>query len=376
MIEKYGYWTVDEKKFLKKYDALLYATANRGTVKFYYHDDVWKNFDRSQLGKQSLSSLYKQRAQQLRDTYDYIIIYFSGGSDSNNALYSFIDNNIKVDEVCVKWPKALQNGKFYTPDSTDRSSRNYWSEWNFAVKPALLKLQSTHPEIKITIKDYTEDIHNFDIDFQCENLNFIRPGGIMVNSVVSDSELELVNRGKKVGHVYGVDKPLLFLWKEKTYMFFNDQCIDQAGKSLHSPMGTECFYWTPDFPILPFEQAYQLSQYYKNNPDKRDFLWSNTVHTTEEKGNINQFQNDLARSLMYTNWDNRFQADKHTSVDRRDKFSWIYEVDELQRYRDQYFYNLKHRVSLIDDEYLQRSSDKSIPVFKDIYSNYFYVDSF
>lgn len=376
MIEKYGCWTVNDQRFLKKYDALLHATNNGGTVKFYYHDDVWKNFDRSLLGKQSLDSLYKQRAQQLRDLYDYIIIYYSGGADSNNALYSFINNNIKVDEICVKWPKSLRDGKFYTPNINNRSSRNYWSEWNFAVKPGLLKLQSENSEIKITIKDYTEDIQNFDVDFQCENLNFIRPGGIMVNSVVSDSEIDLLNQGKRVGHIYGVDKPLLFLWKEKTYMFFNDQCVDQAGRSEYSPMSSECFYWAPDFPILPFEQAYQLSQYYKNNLDKRQYLWQDKIYTIEEKGKINQFQNDLSRLLMYNTWDNRFQADKHTSVDRRDKFSWIYEVDELQRYREKYFYNLKHRVSLVDDEYLVRSSDKTIPVFKDILSNYFYVDSF
>jgi hypothetical protein len=376
MIEKYGYWTVKGQNFLKKYDALLYATANGGKVNFYYHDDVWKNFDRSLLGKQSLNSLYKQRAQQIRDNYDYVIVYYSGGADSNNALYSFLNNNIQVDEVCVKWPKSLQDGKFYTPNITNRSAKNYWSEWDYAVKPNLLKLQSDHPKIKITIKDYTDDIHKFDIDFQCENLNFIRPGGIMLNSVVSDSELELINRGKRVAHVYGVDKPLLFLWKEKTYMFFNDQCVDQAGISLNNPMGTECFYWTPDFPILPFEQAYQLSQYYKNNPDKRKYIWSDKIHTTEERGKINQFQNDLARTLMYTTWDNRFQADKVTSVDRRDKFSWIYEVDELERFRNQYFYNLKHRVSLINDEYLSRSSENSIPVYKVLQTNYFYVDSF
>lgn len=377
MIDKYGCWTVNEKRFFKKYDALLHATAVGGKVKFYYHDSVWRNFDRSLLGKQSLNSLYKQRAQQLRDQYDYIIIYYSGGADSNNVLYSFIDNNIKVDEICVKWPKPLQDGKFYKADITNRSARNYWSEWDFAIKPELLKINSQYPEIKITIKDYTKDIHNFDIDFHCENLNFIRPGGIMINSVVSDSEPDLISRGRTVGHVYGVDKPLLFVWKNKIYMFFNDQCLDQAGRSLINPLGTECFYWTPDFPQLPFEQAYQLSRYYRNHPVTHKYLWSirDNKYTHEEKAAINQFQTDLARSLLYTTWDKRFQADKQSSVDKRDKFSWIYEVDELQDYRDRYFYNLKHRVVLIDDEYLVRSSDNAIPVFKDSLSNYFYVDT-
>jgi hypothetical protein len=197
----------------------------------------------------------------------------------------------------------------------------------------------------------------------------------MVNSVVSDSESDLLKKNKKVGHIYGVDKPLLFLRNKKIYMFFTDQCIDQAAKSLPNPLGTECFYWTPDYPILPFEQAYKLCQYYKANPDKQCYLWTDRHYTVREKGIINQFQNDLSRFLLYTTWDNRFQADKHTSVDRRDKFSWIYEVDELQKYRERYFYNLKHRVSLLDSRLLQQSSNESIPVFKDVISDYFYVDS-
>ena len=96
MIEKYGYWETNGLKFENKVKALTYATQNNTGVKFVYHDKVWKNFDRSVLGKVSLNQLYKERAQQLRDSYDYLILYYSGGADSHNVLMSFINNNIKL----------------------------------------------------------------------------------------------------------------------------------------------------------------------------------------------------------------------------------------------------------------------------------------
>ena len=104
-IESYpqGHWIVGEQKFINKYEALLFATRKNLPVHYKFFNEVWEKFDRSQLGKFSLQEVYKQRAQQLRDQYDYLILYFSGGADSYNVLRSFIDNNIKLDEVCVKW---------------------------------------------------------------------------------------------------------------------------------------------------------------------------------------------------------------------------------------------------------------------------------
>ena len=49
----------------------------------------------------SLQEMYRQRAQQIRNTYDYVVLYFSGGSDSITAFNAFVKNNIHIDEVVV-----------------------------------------------------------------------------------------------------------------------------------------------------------------------------------------------------------------------------------------------------------------------------------
>ena len=103
LIDNYpqGYWKVRDKKFINKAEALRFASKVVRPVEYIYFDHVWKNFDRSLLGKYSLDELYKQRALQLREKYDYLILYFSGGADSYNVLRSFIDNGIKIDEVII-----------------------------------------------------------------------------------------------------------------------------------------------------------------------------------------------------------------------------------------------------------------------------------
>jgi len=369
--EKYGYWTVNDQKYLNKYDALVSASPTTFPINFHYHNNVWNNFDRSQLGKRSLNELYRDRAQQLRDTYDYLILYYSGGADSHNILRTFVDNDIKLDEVCVKWPKTLMDGMFYSPNSSDTSARNYWSEWNYAIKPILEWMAKNKPNVKITIKDYTESIDTLNVDEIFEKLNFVRGGGILLNSVMSDSNLYF--NSKKVSHIYGIDKPLLFTHKQKIYMFFTDVCLDQAGRGNIDSENTECFYWTPDFPILPFEQAYQLALYYKANPDKQKFLWNITTRPPEEKVIVNQFQNDLSRSLLYSNWDNRFQADKPNSASRTDKFFWFYEHPELSTIREKYFHNVVTRVNMIDDRFLTKKSSTGPQVYEVTSSKYFYV---
>ena len=56
-------------------------------------------FDWSKEPTESWKELKKQRAQHIRDNYDYVVLYFSGGSDSTTVLNSFYDNNIYIDEI-------------------------------------------------------------------------------------------------------------------------------------------------------------------------------------------------------------------------------------------------------------------------------------
>jgi hypothetical protein len=349
-IDKYGFWMCDGIKFDDKYEVLVYASQHKKSITFHYHDMLWRLFDRSLLGKIPLKQLYKERAQQLRDKYDYLILYYSGGSDSHNVLRSFVDNNIKLDEVCIKWPKQLMDGKFYTPNTQDQSARNYWSEWDYSVKPSLEWLSKNYPEIKITFKDYIADAEKLDLTNSFDTLkNHGMRAGILLNSLVSDSERAMLDKGKTVANIYGTEKPRIGWNGKDTSFHFTDLCFVPLVRSTINPTGGEGFYWTPDMPILAFEQAYQMSLFYKANPNLRQWMYRREYPPSDERGLMQQL---LAKQVIYDNWDGRFQAEKPTSGARLDKFAWFMESSELTRPKNIFVDNVTQRTALISKEFL------------------------
>jgi hypothetical protein len=357
--EKYGLWVVGDKTFDNKYQALVHASTTNQNIKFWYHNEKYDSVDRKLLGKIPLNTLYKERAQQLRDTYDYLILYYSGGADSHNILKTFIDNDIFLDEICVKWPKPLIDSKFYNPNSIDKSSKNIWSEWNYCVEPILKWLATHRPKTKIHIKDYTENIDKIDIDkFFVENPNHGFRASIIKDSQGSDSENEQMRLNKTVASIYGIDKPLLLLHNNNFYTFFSDNGGISAGLNINNPYGIEYFYWSPDMPILALEQAFQLSIYYKTFPELQKIVYTYADIGISKEAKA-QSQNDIIRKVIYDNWDNRFQAEKThgkgTSVN--EKYFWLFD-SELNNEGRKIISNIIERTSTIDKRFLSQPNSE------------------
>ena len=379
MTEKYGYWETNGLKFEHKVEALVYASQNDTKVKFVYHNEVWKNFDRSVLGKIPLNQLYKERAQQLRDTYDYLVLYYSGGADSHNILMTFINNNIKLDEIIVKWPKPLVDGKLYTANTTDKTSRNIWSEWDYVIKPTLNWLKENHPKIKITVKDYTEQLTIKNLEKAFESSNHTRAGLLQ-----SFATIESFYSKKGIGHIFGIDKPTLVVSGSDVFMVFNDLATTMlyADKPEDAdPDNIECFYWSPDFPLLTFEMAYQVSEYYNINKDKKKFLELFDTQNKPEKSTelVNlmvQFQNNVAKSVCYDTWDfTKFQADKPISVLRQDKWFWFFESSEFESLKEVFYSGTKNITNSIDKKFLSNFSS-SCPGIKTMIGGVYFVRKF
>jgi hypothetical protein len=358
--DKYGLWEAGDKSFDNKYQALVHASNTKQIVRFWYHDDVLEKFDRSLLGRVSLKTLYRERAQQLRDKYDYLILYYSGGADSHNVLKSFIDNDIHLDEVCVKWPEQLMNGKFYETNSFNTSAENYWSEWDYCVKPILEWLKDNRPKIKIHIKDFIGDPSSCAqlLDYSFETIaNHGFKAGILLHSQVSDSEIEMLNKGKTVGNIYGIDKPILSVVNRDTTpilkMFFSDEALRTVVTSSNNPTGAEVFYWTPDLPLLAFEQAYQLYNYYKINKKHQQFLLYAGHPSVALAG---QAQQDIAKNIIYDTWDNRFQVMKDTNNSKLGRYYWLFGHTELTIIKEKFIDNIVNRMSSVGD-YLVTTSE-------------------
>ena len=73
----YPYYMVGNFVTTSKFEALKKAHDKKiNDVKFHFHDDLFSQQDWTIEPPESLEELYRQRAEQLRNQYDYLILGF------------------------------------------------------------------------------------------------------------------------------------------------------------------------------------------------------------------------------------------------------------------------------------------------------------
>lgn len=363
--EKYGYYTVNGVVHYSSLLAHLDAIKKNATIKWHYHDDLFASVPRSQLGLFSLDELYRQRAQQLRDSYDYLILNYSGGADSHNILMTFVNNKIKLDQITVRFPFTLINNGLHNPNNIDRSPSNRHSEWDFTIKPTLDILAKTNPEIRIELLDWMdpESFRNIKEDV------FHEPrGGWFLGSMlrspthtIDKVERELLDKGKKVGILWGIDKPRIWCATgesgDKVYMNLSDKPMVISSPTLSNPNGTEYFYWSPDFPLLAWEMSYQCFLYFNRNPSLRYIL----TRKKGEKGTSSAIAKwrtycEVTSEPLYTTWDrNKFQVVKPSfgapGTNGRPGDVQVESLSEILPFKERWKYLWKSYDELLDRNY-------------------------
>ena len=97
--DQFGYYLVGNYKTYSKIEALERAHLLNIPVEWIFNDGVFSTHPWHIDTKEDLKKLYKKRAEQIRNKYDYIVIWYSGGVDSFTVLNTFKENNIHVDEI-------------------------------------------------------------------------------------------------------------------------------------------------------------------------------------------------------------------------------------------------------------------------------------
>jgi hypothetical protein len=245
----HGYYAVDNQKFVSKYDAMLYASKIKtNRVYWNFHDNAFSNFDFTIKPIKPLSQLYKERAQQIRDKYDYLILTFSGGADSHNILRTFLDNDIRLDEIVTR--ATLNYGRKYNvANDKDTHTRNIMSEYEFAAFPIMQEVAKTHPQIKLSVVDRSDDyLDEVTLDeFKLAGHRAVN--GLMSRRVTGLYSLEKLHGHKKpVGVIHGADK--MHVYKDDNKWFFNFSDMMFLPIDAYETRRMEYFYWTPESPEL------------------------------------------------------------------------------------------------------------------------------
>lgn len=261
--KKHGYYIVDGVSYNNKHHALCHKHST-SDFKWYFNDDAFDNVNWEAEPSLDLYELYRQRALQLRQQYDYLVLYFSGGIDSITILRTFLDNNIKIDGVVMYGTWKLDQR--YQQNNLDVI------EQNEVGVPYLLKVEREYnTKINWYMLDTTDFYQNFrDDDWIFAVNTFLGPRMFCHNFYWQDPWMQRwLNKGT-TAFIRGIDKPRVVLednwWK---LGFLDVQVIDSTPSGVYDARNdhaiTEYFFWTPDFADLLRKQCHVVINWFEQN---------------------------------------------------------------------------------------------------------------
>jgi hypothetical protein len=314
--KKLGYYLVDNEIYYNKYHALLEATKKKMSVKWFFNEDVFIKYPWHVEPEESLEELYRQRAQQIRDSYDYVRVEASGGSDSTTVIFSFLLNNIHLDEVVFRYPKGGDKG--LVGNARDLRSENTLSEWQFAAQPLLDWIATNYPKVKITVHDYTESLvqeaETKDESWIFRTRHYLQPGHINKYQVVATNDhKKLIEKNLRICVLWGVDKPKITIKDGKFFFYFADgqaSHTDQVVNGIDN-ITNEFFYWSPDACRLLAKQAHMIKHWFEM-PEHVNM--QNLLHWPNTNFSGRTVYEQVVKSIIYPKYDlNTFQTFKPTN---------------------------------------------------------------
>jgi hypothetical protein len=323
---RFGYYTVGKYHTYSKLDAIENSKKTGNTVVWHFNDEVFDNVDWTHDPEPSLWDLYSLRAQQIREKYDYLVLFYSGGADSNNILNAFVRNGIHLDEI-IQWTNYEATG----------DKNNNWNAEVFRVAAPTTtkiiddyKLKTRHRLVDMskllttldkTIPEEEEWIYGKNSYFSPN----MRASTLMRRN--TRDYQELIDQGKKVCFVWGCEKPMII----NTYNSINkkyvpavifqdrvDHCVSVRDQVENLEwVHDELFYWTPDLPLLPVKQAHAINNFFKTATKDHPFLTTErqTWGSTQIDGKFYYLTANGLNQLIYPYWDpDTFSIGKNPSV--------------------------------------------------------------
>lgn len=252
-----GYYTVNGEVVTDKAEAVYKANLTKSEIEWYFNDDKFNSANWFTEPALSLNELYKLRAQQIRDNYDYVLVFASGGADSTNVVYSFLKNDIHIDEIVAGAPvSGLKN---WTTSDKTTDAENTISETFLTQIPFLQKIKNQFPNVKVTLHDYFEDMISYKTDEWLFNSScYIHPTfAARYNLERYDHIKKIADSGKRIALVYGLDKPQIAKKNNSFYSVIFDHHVSNAFRAIkHDFACPVMFYYTPELPELLIKQAH------------------------------------------------------------------------------------------------------------------------
>lgn len=359
--KKLGYYVVDQSVYYNKYQALLEATKLKQHVKWFFNEDIFMKYPWHVEPEQTLEELYRQRAQNLRDQYDYIRLECSGGSDSATVVFSFLLNDIHLDEVIFRYPKKIEGT--LERNAWDLRSENMLSEWNFATKPLLDWIATNYPATKITVHDYSDDLLDTkqkDHSWVFETRHYLQPSHVNKYTAMGSIEQKrLSEKNLRVCLLWGVDKPMVCVKDQQWFLSFMDGQASMSDQTIgeHTNMTNEYFYWSPDACDLLAKQAHTIRHWFEQPAHAN---MQHVIHWPNNNFQSRTIYEQVVKSLIYKHYDcETFQTAKPTNNIWNEMDHWIH--SQLQHTESYQIWQagIDFLVNTLDSDFIEYRDDRA-----------------
>ena len=254
------YYDTHQRTFFKtKLEAMAYEHSSPVPAQgfFHFYEDQFSRLNSAAEPEKTLAVLLKERAQELRDSYQYLRFWLSVGSDSMTALQAFVDNNIYIDEIVIH---------LYDNDDINQNDRFGKRALADAAFPYLQAHQDQLKNTKINI--YRTDIntlerwhldtdgtgepaHLYGFDMQVLQFRLSTTGAMLTYGTPNAATW---------CDILGGTKPKLVLKNNRWYLYM----IDGALLSIQAAETTEDFFVSKSVPTLFLKTAHLLKNYFES----------------------------------------------------------------------------------------------------------------
>ena len=242
-------WYLNNNYYNNKLSCIIDNNYSNKDIKFYLYDDAFDKLNWEQEPSLSYDYLLEQRAKQLRDSYDYLRLWYSSGTDSETMLQTFLKNNIYIDEIAVSLSPFIESDR----------------ELHKRAIPRLKLLQDKLPNTFINIfqtspEQFLNILENQDYDKIASDVT-LRSTSYLSSCYYTHSKLLEAphNKFSKVANVIGHIKPKI---EKRDNKFFTYEW-DSVVSTFSLTPNLEMFYTSPNFPELHLKQCHIVKNYIK-----------------------------------------------------------------------------------------------------------------
>jgi hypothetical protein len=321
-----GFYEVAGHRYLNKFKAFEASFPHGWWPHWNFHDEFFSQQDWTREPIEDIKSLYRQRALDLRQQFDYLILWYSGGSDSHTVAKSFVDNGIRLDEL---WHRTGLDRHRRLDRGQDVA--NQANETRFTTLPQVKELMVKDPNLKFTMFDAM----NYSLQYWHANKINIDESNYFNPLLPAKSHSDLFNTHKnyqKIGKITALDKPRVYYENSSWWFSFIDMPIHtqiMMNRPNDSDERDVCFFWDPGAIKILIKQSHMIRSWFESHPSMMHLARRDL--SPQEKI---QWEH-IIKSIIYPDWDlTTWQVGKPSNDIEHPEFFWFYQDQNSQAYQN------------------------------------------